>query len=61
MEGKNYYGLNLNWNYKFRFIEILIPKSVLSALKRLNHIPKVSPQYSAYKYTLIAHGQKGSQ
>ena len=60
LEGKNYYGLSLDWNYKLSFISIAIPKIILATLKKLNHSLKVSPQHSPYRHIPIMHSKKGS-
>ena len=36
IEGKNYYGLNIEQNYKLGYVDISIPKSVPSILKNYN-------------------------
>jgi hypothetical protein len=36
-------------------------KTILSIPAKLNHKPKVSPQHSPHKYTLIIYGRKEEQ
>ena len=60
-EGKDYCGLHLDWNYKRGYVDISMPKSIPDALKKLNHSPKIFPQYSPHKHTPIIYGKKGSQ
>ena len=38
-----------------------MPKSIPAALKKLNHQPKIFPQYSLHKYTPIICRNKGTQ
>ena len=60
-EGKNYCGLNIQWNYKRGYVDIEMPKAIPAALKKLNYTPKVSPQYSPHRHIPIIYGEKGSQ
>ena len=60
-EGRNYCGLQLDWNYKRGYVDISMPKYIPAALKKLNHIPKVSPQHSPHRHTPIIYRKKGTQ
>ena len=60
-EGKNYYRLTINWNYKIGHADASMPKSAPNALKKLNYIPKKSPQHSPHKHIPIVYGKKGIQ
>ena len=60
-EGKNYCGLQIDWNYKRNYVDISMPKSTPDALRKLNHIPKKLPQHSPHKYNPIIYGKKGTQ
>ena len=50
-EGKNFCGLTLDCNYKADCIYISMPGYVTNALNRLQHTPKLSPQYSSHQHT----------
>ena len=50
-----------HWNYKLGYVDISILKAILSILKKLNHMPKVSLQHSPHCYRLIKYGKKGIQ
>ena len=60
-EGKNYCDLQQDWNYKWGYIDILMPKSIPAALKKLNYQPKIFPQYLPHKHMLIIYGNKATQ
>ena len=60
-EGKNYCGLQIDWNYSRGYVDISMPKSILDALKKLNYSPKKLLQFSPHKYTPIIYGKKGTQ
>ena len=47
-EGKNYCGVNLQWNYRDHFVDITMPDNILAVLKRFQHI-KTKPTYTPYK------------
>ena len=61
MEGANYCGLNLAWNYKLGYVDTSMPKYIPKTLKCLNYTPKKSPQYSPHPFTPIVYSKKGSQ
>ena len=60
-EGKNFCGLTFNWNYEKRYVDISMPQYVQDALKRLQHQPKVFPQYSPYHFTPVNYSKLGSR
>ena len=60
-EGKNYCGLQIDWNYSRGYIDKSIPKSIPDTLKKLNYSPKKLPQFSPHKHTPIIYGKKGAQ
>ena len=60
-EGKNFCGLTFNWNYDKRYVDISMPQYVQDALKRLQHHPKVSPQYSPYHFTPVTYSKAGTR
>jgi hypothetical protein len=58
MDGTNYCGLTLAWNYRQRYVDISMPGYVLAALARLQHIPPKHPQHAPHKWTQPAYGQR---
>ena len=60
-DGKNYFGLTLDWAYEDGYVDISMPGYVPSALQRLNHKPMVSPQYSPHEHVPIKYGTKGTR
>ena len=61
LEGKNYCGLTFDWNYDLGYVDISMPNYVTKCLKRLQHVPSVSPQYSPHTHVPIAYGKKGTR
>ena len=61
MEGANYCGLNISWNYKLGYFDTSMPKYIPKTLTRLKHKPQKSPQYSPHPYTPIVYSKKGTQ
>ena len=57
-DGKNYCGLNIEWNYPAGHVTISMPKYVPSMLKRLNHLPPKKPQFAPHPWTKINYGQR---
>ena len=60
-EGQNYCGLTLDWHYNEGYVDLSMPKYVKDSLKRLQHVPKVYPQYSPHVHTPIQYGTKGTR
>ena len=57
--GNHFLRFTLNWNYKKGFVDITMPDYVKHALQKLQHIPKVHPQYSPHNYVITKWTQKG--
>ena len=57
-EGTNYCGLSLDWNYSLEYVDISMPKYIPAVLKKLLYVPKVSPQYSPHRHSLIQYGKQ---
>jgi len=60
MNGQNYYGLALEWNYKLGYIDTKIPKYIPATLKQLNYKLEKFPQHSPHHYILIKYDKKES-
>ena len=50
-EGKNFWGLTLDWNYEAGYADMEMSGYTLNELNRLQHTSKVSPQYSPHHPT----------
>ena len=59
--GSNYCGLTLDWHYKEEYVNISLSGYIKRALERLQHIIKVSPQYSPHVHVPIQYGTKGTR
>ena len=55
--GTNYCGLTLDWHYQQGYVDISMPAYVKNSLKRFNHSPSKSPQYSPHAHFSIQYGQ----
>ena len=51
MVGETFCGLTFNWNYEAGYVDMEMPGYVPNALNRLQHTPKLSPQYSPHHQT----------
>ena len=56
--GSNYCGLDLEWNYDQRFVDISMKGYVLKALQRFEHTKPVRPQYAPHRWTKPQYGAK---
>ena len=56
-EGRHYYSLTFHWHYKLGYVDVSMPKYVLSALTKFGHPFPCKPQYSPHKWTQPAYGQ----
>ena len=45
-EGKKICGLQLQWNYRKKFVDVSLPEYVQKSLQRLQHVAPKSPWYS---------------
>ena len=60
-EGKNFCGLNLDWNYDKHYVDISMPKYNPALLKKLQYKTSKHPEYSPHHYNPIIYGCKGTQ
>ena len=58
MEGRNFCGLQLEWNYGAGYVDILMPKYVQKKLNKFRYSPPTRPQYAPHKRLKPAYGQK---
>ena len=59
--GTNYCGLNIDWHYEKGYVDIYMLQYVSKALKRLQHRPTTTPQYSPHAHTPIVYGMNNTQ
>ena len=59
--GTNYCGLTIEWNYNKGYVDISMPGYVKKTLQRLQHIQKVSPQYSPHAHIPIVYATKNTR
>ena len=57
-EGTNFFGLNIEWNYKNCHVDTSMPHNVAKTLSKYNYPPPVCPQYTTYPWAQPAYGQK---
>jgi hypothetical protein len=48
-DGKIYCGINLDWNYDNKYVDISIPTYIPKVLTRFGHTKPKKPQHSPYK------------
>jgi hypothetical protein len=58
MEGKNYLGLTLDWNYEKRYVDISMPGYVPAARLKFQHPMPKKPQYAPHPWKAPVYGQK---
>ena len=60
-DGNNFCGLHYDWNYEKGFVNVSLPDYDQKTLKRLQHQPPKSPQYSPQHHIPIQYSTKGEQ
>jgi hypothetical protein len=55
--GDLYCGINLEWNYKARWVDIAMPVYAIKNLTRYNHPPPLKPQHCPYTPNPIVYGK----
>ena len=50
MEGRNFCGLQLEWNYDAGYVDISMPTYVQKKLNKFRHTPPTRPQYAPHKW-----------
>ena len=58
MDGTNYCGSKIDWNYAQQYIDILMPGYVVKALTKFQHQAPKKPQYAPHVWILPTYGQK---
>ncbi len=58
MEGRNFCGLCLEWNYKAGYVDISMPNYVQKKLIKFQHNKPTRPQYAPHKWLKPAYGKK---
>ena len=59
--GRNFLGFQLDWHYDEGYLDLSMPGYINDTLSKLQHVPKVFPQYSPHHYQPIVYGVKGSR
>jgi hypothetical protein len=57
-EGKNYCGLDINWNYNDGFVDVSMSKYIPTVLHCFQHQKPTKPCYAPHEWTLPAYGQR---
>ena len=58
LEGKDYCGLSLHWDYKNGYVDISMPQYVQNALQRLQFKPSTSPQFSPHPHDMFQYNME---
>ena len=58
MEGKNFCGLTLEWNYTDGHVDISMPGYIAKKLKKFRHPTPSKPQYAPHKWLKPAYGKQ---
>ena len=56
MSGRNFCGLDIEWNYDKEFVDISMKHFVIKTLQRLQHIFPSKPQYAPHSWTVPNYG-----
>ena len=57
MKGENFCGLNIQWDYKQKYVDISMKDYVKKALAKFQHSLPSKPQYAPHKWTVPIYGQ----
>ena len=60
-EGKNYCGLNIDWNYKKGYVDISMPNYVIKTLHKLNHKFPIKDEYAPHEWNKPVYGKSFQQ
>ena len=55
---KDYCGLNLEWHYNDRYIDVSMPGYVVCMLAKYQHLAPEKPQHAPHKWNTPAYGIK---
>jgi len=58
LDGKDYCGLLINWNYPKRYVDISKPGFTDKTRERLQHKHASTPQHAPHRWNQPAYGQK---
>ena len=61
MQGKNYCGLTLNWNYDHNYVDISMPGYVQKQLERYQHPKPATAQYAPHRWSVPSYGKTSQQ
>ena len=54
--GQHFYGLDIEWSYDKKYVDISIKNFVIKTLQRLQHIFPSKPQYAPHSWTVPNFG-----
>ena len=57
LEGKNYCGITIEWNYDKEYVKIYMPTYTPEYLKYFIHRYPQNPCYATHKWTVPEYGQ----
>ena len=58
MNGRNYCGLRLDWNYEDNYVDISMPGYIDKVLDKFLHSTPTKPQHAPHKWTQPIYGKK---
>ena len=56
--GSHYCGLQIDWNYDKKYVDISVPGYIAKALHKFQHPAPKKPQYALHAWLTPTHGQK---
>ena len=56
--GKNYCGLNLDWNYDKKYVDVSMPGYITKSLHKFQHPTTKQPQHAPHDWTAPAYGSR---
>jgi hypothetical protein len=56
-DGRNYCGMQLDWNYRHQYVDVSMPGYNLKALQRLQHQKPKRPQYPPHAWNKPVYGK----
>ena len=57
MSGSHYVGLDINWNYEHKYVDISMPHYIPDLLQQLVYTPSI-PEYAPHVYNKPTYGAK---
>ena len=57
IQGKNYCGLTIDWNYDKEYVDIYMQTYITKSLKRFLHPAPPNTCYTSHKWKVTAYGK----